>query len=88
MMEIKLCPHFKPTYEYCQSCAIDNPIVPMGLDGAERACSDCEKYAPLSLMVGKYDGRVICADCQTKLDRSRVEKAQPYLFVEQKGLFQ
>jgi hypothetical protein len=39
-------------------------------------------------MTTKQDGRMICSSCQTKLDRSRVEKAQPDLFVEQKGLFQ
>jgi hypothetical protein len=54
----------------------------------QRACSICEDYAVVGAMATKPDGRVICAHCQTKLDRSAAEKAQPDLFVEQKGLFQ
>jgi hypothetical protein len=53
-----------------------------------RACGDCFAYAPLKDMITKADGRVICRSCQSKLDRLSAEKAQPDLFVEQKGLFQ
>lgn len=53
----------------------------------QRACADCERYAALSTMTTKADGRVICAGCQSKLERLAAEKAQPSLFVEQVGLF-
>jgi hypothetical protein len=53
-----------------------------------RACADCEEYSHVASMITKSDGRVICRSCQTTLDRLAAEKAQPDLFVEQKGLFQ
>lgn len=54
----------------------------------QRACSDCDDYTPLGDMITKADGRVICSDCETKLNRQQVERAQGDLFVEQRGLFQ
>ena len=86
MMEIKLCAdHARYNCFACSGQTFEDTIRD---DPDFRACADCEHYSLVKTMITKPDGRVICQSCQTKLDRLAAEKAQPDLFVEQKGLFQ
>ena len=84
-MRFYTCPHGEHISRKCLYCRRTAKTL---RDGQMRACGDCFEYAPVKDMTTKADGRVICRSCQTKIDRLAAEKAQPDLFVEQKGLFQ
>lgn len=50
-------------------------------------CSDCDSELRAGRAVRKADGRVICDDCERKIQRKKQERAQGDLFTEQRGLF-
>jgi hypothetical protein len=85
VFEIKLCPHFKER-GLCDLCSTVYKAG-FGTQWAERACSDCEQYELVDRMTTQADGRVVCRSCQNHIDLAARRKAQPDLFVEQKGLF-
>lgn len=57
------------------------------IERGERSCADCLAYAPVSQMITKQDGRVICQACQKAIQDKARDKAQPDLFITQFGLF-
>lgn len=83
-MRFYTCPHGEHVSKKCLYC---RRIAKMLRDGQMRACSDCMEYAPVKDMATKSDGRVICADCQRKVEAIARDRAQGSLFVEQNKLF-
>ncbi len=50
-------------------------------------CADCDAELQPDNAIRKKDGRVICVDCERKLQAKVKDRAQGDLFVEQKSLF-
>jgi hypothetical protein len=73
-----VCVHDNPSNAYCADCAQSAREM--------RACADCEQFAPLPKMIRKNDGRVLCQDCQKRIDRRAKDRAQADLFTEQLSL--
>jgi len=78
MMELKLCgSHARVNCAACRTTP--EPIL--------RACADCEAYAVLETMTRKADGRMVCRQCESRIQSRERDKAQASLFVQQDSLF-